>query len=220
MLKTVIKRAAEAAHANFQVIEKDYAIGYILAGIARNSYLRERLVFKGGTALKKLYFGNYRFSEDLDFSGRDLSAPEDVEKHIGNAVKAAWEMLDKSGPFSLDLERYAEKHPHPHGQEAFVVSVKYPWHPRHLCRIKVEISRDEPVMRRPLELGIIHPYTGEDFSETLPVYTLEEIVAEKLRALLQTHEKLVTRGWHRSRARDYYDLWRIFLAYGKQLDYS
>ena len=30
--------------------------------------MRERLVFKGGTALKRCYFGDYRFSEDLDFS--------------------------------------------------------------------------------------------------------------------------------------------------------
>ena len=30
--------------------------------------LQQSLVFKGGTALKKLFFGDYRFSEDLDYS--------------------------------------------------------------------------------------------------------------------------------------------------------
>jgi len=30
--------------------------------------LRERLAFKGGTALRRCWFENYRFSEDLDFS--------------------------------------------------------------------------------------------------------------------------------------------------------
>ena len=42
------------------VIEKDYALSYLLAGIAANPDLSETLIFKGGTALKKLYFGNYR----------------------------------------------------------------------------------------------------------------------------------------------------------------
>ena len=36
--------------------------------------LREYLIFKGGTALKRCYFPDYRFSEDLDFSlSQDLS---------------------------------------------------------------------------------------------------------------------------------------------------
>jgi predicted nucleotidyltransferase component of viral defense system len=45
-------------------------------------------------------------------------------------------------------------------------------------------------------------------------YCIEEIIAEKLRTLLQTHEKLVTRGWNRPRSRDYYDLWRILTEFG------
>lgn len=46
------------------VIEKDYALSYILAGIAQQPELSNSLIFKGGTALKKIYFGDYRFSED------------------------------------------------------------------------------------------------------------------------------------------------------------
>ena len=41
--------------------------------------------------------------------------------------------------------------------------------------------------------------------------------AAAARALLQTHEKLVRRGWSRPRARDYYDLWRIPTAYSGRL---
>jgi predicted nucleotidyltransferase component of viral defense system len=36
--------------------------------------------------------------------------------------------------------------------------------------------------------------------------------------LLQHIEKLHTRGWSRSRARDYYDLWRIIGTYGDRLE--
>jgi hypothetical protein len=52
------------------------------------------------------------------------------------------------------------------------------------------------------------------------VYALEEIIAEKLRAILQHVQKRKDRGWSRSRARDYYDLWRILNTYRDKLDLS
>ena len=55
------------------VVEKDYVLGWILAGINAHEELAESWVFKGGTCLKKCYFETYRFSEDLDFTLRDES---------------------------------------------------------------------------------------------------------------------------------------------------
>ena len=49
------------------VLERDYCLAWFLVGLSR-SPLREWLAFKGGTALKRCYFGDYRFSEDLDFT--------------------------------------------------------------------------------------------------------------------------------------------------------
>lgn len=49
-------------------IEKDYILCWILFGISKNELLSKNLVFKGGTLLKKIYFPEYRFSEDLDFT--------------------------------------------------------------------------------------------------------------------------------------------------------
>ncbi len=51
-----------------QVVEKDYALGWFLAGIHSHFLLKDKWVFKGGTCLKKCYFETYRFSEDLDFT--------------------------------------------------------------------------------------------------------------------------------------------------------
>ena len=51
-----------------QVIEKDYTLGWLLAGIAAHPEIGQSWVFKGGTCLKKCYFETYRFSEDLDFT--------------------------------------------------------------------------------------------------------------------------------------------------------
>src|SRR5271167_1892583 len=49
------------------VLERDYCLAWFLVGLSRTP-LRDRLAFKGGTALKRCYFGDYRFSEDLDFT--------------------------------------------------------------------------------------------------------------------------------------------------------
>ncbi len=51
-----------------QQIEKDYMLSWILQGVAQNEQLSNAIVFKGGTVLKKIYFEDYRFSEDLDFT--------------------------------------------------------------------------------------------------------------------------------------------------------
>ena len=50
-----------------KVLELDYCLAWFLIGLSKTT-LREYMVFKGGTALKRCYFPEYRFSEDLDFS--------------------------------------------------------------------------------------------------------------------------------------------------------
>lgn len=54
-------------------IEKDYVLNWLLAGIANSTVLRDKWIFKGGTCLKKCYFEEYRFSEDLDFTVSNVS---------------------------------------------------------------------------------------------------------------------------------------------------
>lgn len=81
----------------------------------------------------------------------------------------------------------------------------------------IEITGDEPVLKSPQDRQIIHGY-GETLSAAIQTYALEEIVAEKLRAILQHQKKLEERGWSRSRARDYYDLWRMLCAYGDKMN--
>jgi len=58
------------------VIEKDYVLGWVLAGIAQHPDLAATWIFKGGTCLRKCYYETFRFSEDLDFTVVD-GGPED-----------------------------------------------------------------------------------------------------------------------------------------------
>jgi len=63
-----IQQKARATGVRDQQIEKDYILSWILKGIAQHAILSKVIVFKGGTVLKKIYFEDYRFSEDLDFT--------------------------------------------------------------------------------------------------------------------------------------------------------
>jgi hypothetical protein len=63
-----IQRKANAVGVRDQQIEKDYILSWILFGISKHEQLSKAIVFKGGTVLKKVYFEDYRFSEDLDFT--------------------------------------------------------------------------------------------------------------------------------------------------------
>ena len=69
--KREILAIAEQTSLNAHVVEKDYVLGWMLAGIYSHEALADSWIFKGGTCLKKCFFETYRFSEDLDFTLRD-----------------------------------------------------------------------------------------------------------------------------------------------------
>lgn len=100
-------RSAVAHH----IIEKDYALSWILAGIAEIPILKQHLIFKGGTCLKKCYFGSYRYSEDLDFSAiDDFPTGKLLESSMKQAgEKAQSLLLDLIGNTQILCERYQEK---------------------------------------------------------------------------------------------------------------
>lgn len=82
-------------------IEKDQVIGWILKGIPDNEFLKNKLRFKGGTALRKIHFPDYRLSEDLDFTyhGDDYKVDE-----IRNNFKSLIEWTKKEVRISSDIQ--------------------------------------------------------------------------------------------------------------------
>jgi len=63
------------------VLERDYCLAWFLNAMAESD-LRPVLAFKGGTALKRCYFAEYRFSEDLDFTLREALPFEEIRARL------------------------------------------------------------------------------------------------------------------------------------------
>lgn len=219
ILKIRLQQQANLNNVRWEIIEQDYILSWILEGISNVPILRDNMVFKGGTALKKSYFGNYRFSQDLDFSVFNTDVlHKELANHIAFACQIATSKIQILGEnIEFKSNPYIEKRPHPEGQQAFIIQARLPWQRDFHTKVYIEVSFQEIIILPPNKLKIIHPYE-EELNGKLLVYPLEEIVAEKIRALLQYAKKLHERGWGRSRVRDYYDLWRILKEYSKEID--
>jgi predicted nucleotidyltransferase component of viral defense system len=216
-LRIRLDRERKKSGLTFETIQQDYLLSWLLSGLYEHPVLKEQLIFKGGTALKKCYFGNYRFSEDLDFSViSSIPKKEKLFAAVTEACKIAEEKMNAFAEIRLLIERYEEKDSHPFEQEAFKIRAQFPWHREPLTSAKIEITMQESILLPTITKQIIHPY-DEQIDTPIQIYSLEEIVLEKLRAILQKTKKLHEEGRDRSRVRDYYDLWRIFTTFASEL---
>ena len=208
-LRLRMAAAARAAGKPQFVLEKDYALSYLLAGIATVPELGASLVFKGGTCLRKAYFLGYRFSEDVDFTARTPWSCDALLVALAQAADRMKVRLLDFGPFEVMVAEERQRTPHPRGQCLFRVRVQFPWMRGPDCSLKVEVSMQEPLLAGPVERPLIHEFPGELLEAIIVAYRLEEIAAEKLRAFLQCRQHLRDRGWLRNRPRDLYDLWHL-----------
>lgn len=87
------------------IIEKDYQLHRILHHISQNDYLRDNLVFKGGTCLIKAYYGYYRFSEDIDFTwqNKDIWRGKSKSQTARKCSKEISKLIDFFRDISEDL---------------------------------------------------------------------------------------------------------------------
>ena len=185
------------------VVEKDYVLGWLLAGISKNATLKDSWVFKGGTCLKKCYFETYRFSEDLDFTLPDeshlsLDFLTATFREIG-----AW-VYERAGielpPDKIYFEVFQNRRGRVAGQGR--ISYRGPIAPASgdLPRIKLDLTLDEMLVLPPVSRPVAHPYSdGPEGGIHANCYSYEEVFAEKVRALAE-----------RARPRDLYDVINLF----------
>jgi len=162
------------------MIEKDYVLGWLLFGISGI----QGLVFKGGTALSKIYFPRiWRLSEDID-----LVFGEAFSEITERLVEIFDKIQEKSG-ISLTLK---SQHSNP---QYLQLKIQYAailgknW-------IRIDVTREAAID------SVSGRMIGKAYSDypdfRVPVESLEEIGAEKLRSLLE-----------RKKSRDFYDVWRL-----------
>lgn len=198
-----IHRIAEVEGLRFDQIERDYVILWILQGLSRSEHSPKGWVFKGGTCLRHCYYQGYRFSEDLDFTclseGGNLNAAQEILNRVARWVQ------ERSGL------RMRTKEPRTiPGDFQVEIPVEYSrggMRTRGLPSAKVHLTFDEPRLEEPVLCPVRPRYS--DLSEfEIAAYSKKEIVAEKMRALLQQQKK-----W--PRPRDLYDLWFILCCSGE-----
>ncbi len=188
-----------------RVLEQDYCLSWFLVGLSR-SPLRERLIFKGGTALKKCYFQDYRFSQDLDFTlGEDV--PFDTIR--GELEVAFEEAYRASGVILRHARDDRDTHLNSH---TFYLGYEGPLPGDSVGKeVKTDITiREEivfPIEERPILRGYAE-YADIPEHAIIRVYSLREIVTEKAVALLDRA---------RNEPRDLYDLWYL-CEHGRHVD--
>ena len=166
-----------------KTIEKDYVLTWVLIAIA-NSTFNNLLAFKGGTAIKRMYIPDYRFSEDLDFT---LIEPNTPSNDVINGIESLIPWLDREVNLLLAVDNYIE---HETSNLTLYLNYSGPLGSQMDKRsLKIDISKDEALVF-PLETKPINsPYSDclED-NRFLKVYSMKEILIEKLRSLLSRSE--------------------------------
>jgi len=210
-----IQQNANAVGVRDQQIEKDYILSWILFGIAKHEELSKAVVFKGGTVLKKVYFKEYRFSEDLDFtllnSDTSPNKARASSQQIFEWFKEVFETIKEAANIPLDIidwESYREMEISVNGSISFYISYIGPLGGQgNNKRVKVDISRSEQLVFAPIMKNVLIHYSDLEEYQLL-CYSLEEVLVEKMRSVMQ-----------RMQARDFYDIWYLLEEQGMDADF-
>jgi predicted nucleotidyltransferase component of viral defense system len=205
ILKKEIETIAEKKGVPKSTIDKDWVLGHFVDAIFSVHECRQHLVFKGGTCLRKCYFPDYRFSEDLDFTSTnqefvfDISLLKNITAFLSERIGLPTFIQSLNPLYSNNrLTGYSSvvKYwgaDHPRNQPPPVPD-------RWTSSVKIEIILYEQMIFATEERNMNHEYSDELSSNLLlvPCYSIQEVLAEKLRALIQ-------RSY--TAPRDFYDIW-------------
>ncbi len=165
-------------------IEQDLILHGIIQAMYSNEELSEKLAFRGGTCLNKLYWKvPWRYSEDLDFV-------QIVPQPIGPTIKLLRNVLKE---FFSGEPLWENK------KRGFRLFYKYPVQegPNKVQQVKIEINTREHFAFEGYKKKVISLDSAwRSGKANVTTFSLEELLATKLRALYQ-----------RRKGRDLFDLW-------------
>jgi hypothetical protein len=96
------------------VLERDYCLSWFLVGLSKTPLI-EILAFKGGTAIKKCYIPDYRFSEDIDFTLREAVSFEKIQAYLA----LVFENVEKASGIKIQVSHY-DRHSHENSHTFFI----------------------------------------------------------------------------------------------------
>jgi len=203
-----LHRVAEKERLRFDQTEKDYIILWVLSGLVHSGLARHGWIFKGGTCLRHCYYKGYRFSEGIDFSCRP--GGDNLDKSLKLLENTVERVQGDSGI------RITVKEPHTiPGDFQIEIPVEYNRggaRRQGLPQVKVHLTFDEPILEQPVVCSIKSDYSDLSLFK-IRSYSKKEMVAEKLRSLLQQQKK-----W--PRPRDLYDLWYTLCQAGEHFNWN
>lgn len=185
-----VQRLALKNNVSPEIIEKDYFIELVLFYFSIDSSLCENLVFRGGTALKKVYFPEYRFSEDLDFV-------IDNKKEINIYQEMIIQILQKISsdyPVKMDKRSMSKS-------DQLQLFITYDIIPdiRGVKELKVDILQDYYIPKHERKRLLFTYPEFENKNSVLETYALESVVCDKIGRILDVDNE----------PRDLYDLWYL-----------
>jgi predicted nucleotidyltransferase component of viral defense system len=207
IIRDELQRQAAQADIRVELQERDYVLGWFLLGLAQTPDLLQVMVFKGGTALRKTYFPAYRFSEDLDFTVIEPMK----EQNLKAKVEAVCRYVEGSSGVWMSIALWRQTRDVTN-EEAYRVRLAYVGPLGQIgtepSRITLDLTHYERLVLPAEQRPIVHPYSDAPAERRcVPTYALEEMLAEKLRALLR-----------RCYPQDLYDVWALFKQHGERLN--
>lgn len=179
---------AESLGVHSSHVQRDYVHGWILSLLYSGSSLADRLVLKGGNCLRKGYFEHSRYSRDIDFTTSVGISDEELGQEL-NSIAAALESrtgvkFDTSKTVVGDKKR-ADSDKKISEAKLFFKDF-YGKESKIVLGVKLDITQFDRIYLPVQERALVHPYSDADeCKSTINCVKLEEILATKMRCLLQ-----------------------------------
>jgi predicted nucleotidyltransferase component of viral defense system len=207
-----LKRIAGEMNVNPNFAERDYLLGWFLNALSHRDFFVNLFAVKGGSGLRKFYFADHRFSQDLDFTARTTLEATTIANEIKAELEPVRRFLETEGGLQIahDRTRIEIKNLTPEGfQLELRIYTNGPLRQRAPnLMIRFDANCGHGLVHAPEHRPIIHLYPdAETFRHPLSVYCLEELLAEKFLCLAT-----------RRKARDLYDLWAVLFREQENID--
>ena len=190
--KREIEQKAQEFGIHTANVERDYIFGWLLAGIYSISELKDELALKGGNCFRKGYFQNTRFSRDLDFSIQTVISEKSLLQELNNVcnfVQRSTQVTFEKGLNQVKEERSIDSERKVY--EARLYFKGFYGQEKIIIKIPLDVTQFDRVHLPVQNQHLIHPYSDADKCPVeIRCVKLEELVANKLKCLLQRRHSL------------------------------